>query len=104
MATATHHDSTHHADDGGTDVDVGTVVLTAVVGFALLYAIIVWLTAFYYGYEAEQQSRADAGPSAFVETLRSEQQKQLDGSVAGTIAIERAMEWVVQESARPGAQ
>lgn len=93
------HEQGSHGDGQGTetDLDVGAVVLTAVVGFALLFTTVVWLQSIYYGAEDAQRRTVDSGTPQALAQIRAEQQAQLTGQGA-TLPIERAMEWVVKEA------
>lgn len=87
------------------DLDVGAVVLTAVVGFGILYASVVGLQAFYYRSEDAQRGRVETGATKELEALRASQLQKIHGyakdpSGSGRIQlpIERAMELVVTEN------
>ncbi len=96
------HEREDEHGETSNEVDIASVGLVALVGFALLFASVVWLQSYYYRSEDEAKRRVDAGTPAQLSLIRSQQQAQLTGD-GGKLPIEKAMEWVVEETAHSGS-
>lgn len=97
------HDHDDEHGETSNEVDTPAVALVALVGFVLLFATVLWLESYYYSSEDQAKMRADAGTPAQIALIRSQQQMQLAGE-GGKLPIDKAMEWVVRETAREGGR